>query len=97
MFSLKLTQISDQNTASGDSNCQTKKEKKSSPMKNSQGAENLLEQAMGIESFIQAQRMTVVLALSQETGSEQQRTEALNSFFDVLQSRMASLTRQIKS
>ena len=93
MFSLKLTQISDQNTASGDSNCQTKKEKKSSLMKNSQGAENLLEQAMGIESFIQAQRMTVVLALSQETGSEQQRTEALNSFFDVLQSRMASLTR----
>ena len=27
MFSLKLTQISDQNTISGDSNCQTKKEK----------------------------------------------------------------------
>jgi hypothetical protein len=69
MFSLKLTQISDQNTNTADSNCQTKKEKKSSPLKNFQGTENLLEQAMGIESFIQAQRMTVVLALSQETGS----------------------------
>ena len=52
MFSLKLTQISSQTNSVPDSNCQTKKEKRSSPQKCSQGTDNLLEQAMGIESFV---------------------------------------------
>lgn len=94
MFSLKLTQISSQ---TNDSNCQTKKEKRSSPQKCSQGTDNFLEQAMGIESFIQAQRVALIKSITQETGTVEQRTEALNSFLDVLQSRMSNLTRQIKN
>jgi len=39
---------------------------------------------MGIESFLQAQRVTLITALTQEI-TEEQRREALNSFFDVLQ------------
>ena len=97
MFSLKLTQISSQNNSASDSNCQTKKEKKCSPQKSPQGIDSLLEQAMGIESFVQAQRLALSKSLAQETGSEEQRTEALNSFLDVLQSRMSNLTRLIKN
>ena len=97
MFSLKLTQISSQSNSASDSNCQTKKEKRCSPQKCSQGIENVLEQAMGIESFVQAQRLVLIKSLAQETGSEEQRTEALNSFLDVLQSRMSNLTRLIKN
>lgn len=83
MFSLKLTQISSQQADTAD-NCQTKKEKKSSPQKSALGPDNLLEQAMAIESFLQAQRVALIKSLTQEM-SEEQRREALNSFFDVLQ------------
>ena len=66
-------------------NCQTKMEKKSSsPQKPATLTDNILEQAMGIESFLQAQRVTLITALTQEL-TEEQRREALNSFFDVLQ------------
>ena len=39
---------------------------------------------MGIESFLQTQRVTLIKALTQEI-TEEERREALNSFFDVLQ------------
>ena len=85
MFSLKLTQISSQNNADNSSDdCQTKKEKKCSPQKMPYGTENLLDQAMGIESFLQMQRVSLIKTLTQET-TEEKRREALNSFFDVLQ------------
>lgn len=68
MFSLKLMSISSQH---GDSdNCQTKKEKKSSPQKLAAAADPLLEQAMGIESFLQTQRVALITALSQEITEE---------------------------
>lgn len=97
MFSLKLTQISSQNCSGSDSNYQTKKEKKQSPQKYQNGTGDLLEQVMGIESFIQAQRVALVETVSHEGGKEKKASEALNSFLDVLQSKMSSLTRQIKS
>ena len=83
MFSLKLTQISSQN-ADNTPDCQTKKEKKSSPQKLTAATDSLLEQAMGIESFLQTQRVALIKALTQEM-TEEQRRDALNSFFDVLQ------------
>lgn len=39
---------------------------------------------MAIESFLQAQRVALIKSLTQDM-SEEQRREALNSFFDVLQ------------
>ena len=69
MFSLKLTQISSQHPDSAD-NCQTKKEKKSSPQKTVAPTDNLLEQAMGIESFLQTQRVALIKALTQEISEE---------------------------
>lgn len=100
MFSLKLTQISSQNFSGSDSNCQTKKEKKPSPQKYSQGNTDLLDLVTGIDCFIQAQRVALIETISQETGKESQESQIqkdLNSFLDDLQTKMASLTRQIKS
>ena len=52
---------------------------------------------MGIESFISAQRVALIETISKEAGKESKASEALNSFLDVLQSKMAGLTRQIKA
>ena len=65
MFSLKLPQISSQNCSGSDSNYQTKKEKQS-PKKYQNGTADLLEQAMGIESFISAQRVALIETISKE-------------------------------
>ena len=88
MFSLKLTQISSQNCSGSDKNYQTKKEKKPSPQKYQNGTGDLLDQVMGIESFIHAQRVALIETICQEAGKESQASEALNSFLDVLQSKM---------
>jgi hypothetical protein len=86
MFSLKLTQISSPTQCANNDeadNCQTKKEKKCSPQKVAPATDTLLDQAMSIESFLQMQRVALTTTLTQDI-SEEERREALNSFFDVL-------------